>query len=102
MLTELCRDQYCLVVDADELFVFDTRKYASLIELINSMEAVGANVVPANLVDMYPRQVDDLYTRGADFLSHSPYFDELNSDFYEETVPLYKMLIKAGGEETRV
>jgi hypothetical protein len=103
VMRELCRDQYCLVVDADELFIFDRRRYRSLSELINSMEANGANAVPANLVDMYPREVNNSYVRGANFLSHSPYFDDLNSDYYKDWGPIYSRFAhKVGGVRKRV
>jgi hypothetical protein len=103
VMKDLARDQYCLVADADELLVFDTRIYDSLDALIDSMESIGANVLPANLVDMYPRETDELYVRGADFLSHSTYFDEFNSDYYENRSTIYGGFShKVGGVRKRV
>lgn len=85
LLNRHCRDQYCLVVDADELFVFDTRVFSTLSELIVAMETIGANAVPSYVVDMYPYGIDGKeYCSGADFRSHSYYFDDLNGLYYRE------------------
>jgi len=89
LLKEHCHGQYCFTVDVDELFMFDTRQYASLQQLINTMELVEANVIPTTLLDMYPREINDDYHAGSEFLEHSPYFDAFESPYYEERGQIY-------------
>lgn len=103
LLQEHCRDQYCLVVDADELFAFDTRRYSSLSDLVEAMEGANANALATNLVDMYPREIGELYVRGADFRDHSPYFDDLNPKYFGQHRPIYGTFFhKVGGMRKRV
>jgi len=103
LLEEHCLDQYCFTVDVDELFVFDTAKYPSLQHLVKSMESSGANVVPATLLDMYPRETNNDYCSGQDFLGHSRYFDDPDSSYYEEWGPIYGSFHhKVGGVRKRV
>ena len=89
VLHEHCKNQYCLVVDVDELFSCDWRKYGSLLGLIECMEEGGANVAPAFLLDMYPEQINDGYRSGDNFIEHSPYFDRCGSPYYEKAGTIY-------------
>jgi hypothetical protein len=66
------------------------------------MESSGSNVVPASLLDMYPEKVNDNYQKGAAFLSHSPYFDDLNETHYEVWHELYETFVfRVGGVRRR-
>lgn len=103
LLKKHCLGQYCFTVDVDELFIFDTRKYISLQQLTNAMELAGANVIATTLLDMYPKETNDDYFAGKDFLEHSPYFDRFNSSFYQERGQIYgKFPYKHGGVRKRV
>lgn len=103
LLQAHCSGQYCFTVDVDELFLFDSRKYRTVLDLINDMEASGKNAVPVTLLDMYPKSTNDSYTRGRDFLEHSPYFDDFNETYYEDRGPVYeKFRFKVGGVRQRV
>ncbi len=103
ILEQYCVDQYCFTVDVDELFLFDSRKYQNLHDLIDDMESSGKNVVPVTLLDMYPERTNDSYQRGAEFLSHSPFFDDLNETYYEEREMIYEAFtFKVGGVRKRV
>jgi len=103
LLKKHCIGQYCFTVDADELFVFDTERFTSLNEIIHEMEASGTNAVPATLLDMYPKQINDNYQGGSNFLAHSPFFDELNEEYYEERAVAYKTFaFKLGGVRKRI
>jgi hypothetical protein len=69
--------RWCLVVDADELFVYpqsETRPLASLCQILSS---ANANALPCVMIDMYPecdvRQAH--YAAGQSFLVASPCFD---------------------------
>lgn len=67
------------------------------------MESKGINAVPVTLLDMYPKKTNDSYEKGRDFLSHSPYFDDLNEAYYEEWGAIYETFIhKVGGVRKRV
>ena len=103
LLEKHCRDQYCFTVDVDELFVLDSSRYESLRSLVDEMEASGSNVVPVTLLDMYPKETNDSYQKGSDFLSHSPFFDDFNATYYEERGSIYgKYSHKVGGVRKRV
>ena len=103
LLQAHCQGQYCFTVDIDELFMVDIKKYQSLSHLVDEMETVNSNVVPVTLLDMYPKKTNDNYLRGQNFLDHSPYFDDLNTTYYEERAPIYKNFVhKVGGVRKRV
>jgi hypothetical protein len=103
LLKEHCIDQCCFTVDVDELFLFNTEKYASLNDLIDEMEATGANAVPVTLLDMYPKKTNDGYKKGNSFLAHSSYFDDINETYYEERGKVYKSFVfKLGGVRQRI
>jgi len=103
VLQEQCQNQYCLVVDADELFIFDSRKHTSLSMLVDEMEAADANVLATNLLDMYPRRLGEPYVPGADFRIHSPYFDRWNTVYYSEHHRIYdRSFHKVGGMRQRI
>jgi hypothetical protein len=52
---------------------------------------------------MYPKRTNDDYTRGEEFLGHSPFFDEYNEVFYENRGPVYDTFsFKVGGLRQRV
>jgi len=103
ILKKYCVDHYCFTVDIDELFLFDSRKYQTLHDLIDDMESSGSNTVPVTLLDMYPKRTNDSYRRGKEFLSHSQYFDDLNETFYEERGEVYETFaFKVGGVRRRV
>jgi hypothetical protein len=103
LLETHCTGQFCFTVDVDELFLLDTRKFASLNQLAQSMIASNSNVIPATLLDMYPSETNDDYVAGGDFLQHSRYFDEFNSDYYEEWGTIYDSFShKVGGVRKRV
>jgi len=103
LLQKHCRGHYCFTVDIDELFLVDSRKCQTFHHMVDDMESVNANVVPVTLLDMYPKKTNDDYQRGQDFLSHSPYFDDLNTTYYEEWGSIYeKFAHKVGGVRKRV
>jgi hypothetical protein len=102
LLQEHCINQYCFTVDVDELFLFDSRKFPTLHTLIADMESSGSNAVPATLLDMYPEKTHDNYRQGSPFLSHSPFFDDLNETWYEVWHQLYDTFIfRVGGVRKR-
>jgi hypothetical protein len=83
--------------------MFDSRRYGTLHDLIDDMEIHEANAVPVTLLDMYPKQTNNSYVRGSDFLIHSPYFDDLNSEYYESTKSIYEIFRhRIGGVRKRV
>jgi len=103
ILEKYCIDHYCFTVDVDELFLFDSRKYQTLHDLIDDMESSGTNVVPVTLLDMYPERTNDSYQKGTEFLRHSPFFDDLSDAYYEERGAIYGSFVhKVGGVRKRV
>lgn len=103
LLERHCTGHFCFTVDVDEIFLLDTSRYETLYQLVDDMELEGANVVPTTLLDMYPKETNDNYKRGQNFLSHSPFFDDLNVEYYEERGPIYGTFVhKVGGVRKRV
>lgn len=102
LLDKHCVDQYCLTVDVDELFSFDTEKVSDLNQLIDSMESSGCNVVSTTLLDMYPKEINDDYKKGMSFLTHSSYFDTLNPVFYRPGTYYGVRVHNVGGVRERV
>jgi len=90
LLDKFCVNQYCLVVDVDELFTFDLNQYVNIQELIQVMENTDCNVIGATLLDMYPKVLNNDYKPGDKFIDHSAYFDAWNEDFYTVKKKLYK------------
>ncbi len=102
-LQKYCIGHYCLTVDADELFVFDSRKFSSIYDLIAKMERQGANCVGATLIDMYPKILNDDYRQGDSLLKHSSYFDGWNTTYYNNKAILYeKFFWRTGGMRARI
>ena len=103
LLQEHCVGQFCFTVDVDELFWFDSRKYATLHNLVSAMELSGHNAVPSVLLDMYPEKTNNHYRRGQDFLTHSPFFDKFNETHYEIRATLYQTFyFLVGGVRNRL
>lgn len=103
LLEEFCTGQYCMVVDVDELFFLDSRKYLTLHDLVDRMELSQSNAVPVTLLDMYPERTNDSYQNGTSFLDHSPFFDDLNETYYQERGEVYRTFaFKVGGIRQRI
>ena len=80
MLDKYCKNKWSVVVDSDEIIYVD-----NLSELKNNMIKTNTNVCNFYLLDMYPKNYDNEYKKGKDFLSHSNYYDkesDINKDFY--------------------
>lgn len=103
LLEKHCVNQYCFVVDADELFYFDRNKFNNLQQLVSNMEYQNCNVAPVTLLDMYPNKTNDDYEKGGIFLDHSPFFDQYNTTYYKNVSTLYTSFVhKIGGVRERV
>lgn len=75
-------DQYgvgywCLVVDADEIFIYPYCERVNLRLLCNFLDKEGKSTIENLLVDMYPkgRIEESIYKMGDSLMKHSPYFD---------------------------
>ncbi len=69
ILANHCLDKWVLLADIDELLVFDGSEDRSLANLVEGIEAQGANAVCTYMIDMYP--FGDL--GDADFEKSSPF-----------------------------
>lgn len=70
---------WCLVIDADEIFVFPHSEDTSLKEFCTFLDKEGSDVVYSFLLDMYPKgNVADAVCQGDDksFMEIAPYFDK--------------------------
>lgn len=103
LLQKFCNNSYCFVVDIDELFYFDRKQFKDIDDVIFQMELENANVIAATLLDMYPKETNNGYRKGSDFLSHSPYFDKYNETYYHDNSVIYeKFRHQTGGVRERV
>ena len=70
-------ESWCVVVDADELLVYDGAEHECLPAFCARLEAEGAGAMAAMMLDMYPRgtAIATDYKPGRPFLEACPYFD---------------------------
>lgn len=86
LINEL-RDQWCLVVDIDELLIL--KNSMTLSDLAQQMEETDSNILQTVLIDFYPKTFEseklNHYSKGENFLSHSNYFHRFteNSIFHK-------------------
>ena len=68
---------WCLIVDADELLMYDRCERRDIPSLCRDLDLRGKRVLTALLLDMYADRsiADTRYTPGQDFLEVCPYFD---------------------------
>jgi hypothetical protein len=78
--------QWCLAVDADELFVYPGVEHRGLRELCAALDRAGATCYPALMLDMYGdgRLSEATYRPGQDPLEVFPYFDRA---YYRLRIP---------------
>jgi hypothetical protein len=58
VINSLCRGQWCLCVDIDELFEFPRQNRIGLDGLLRYMSLNGFTAAIAHMLDMYPRMID--------------------------------------------
>lgn len=77
MIAQHGEGNWCLFIDADELFVFPYCEQIGLKAFCRFLEAAGHDAVFAIMVDMYAAGsvADAVYTKGASFIDTCPYFD---------------------------
>jgi hypothetical protein len=70
-------DHWCVVVDADELLVYDQAETVTLPAFCAMLEAEGTEALPAMMLDMYPRgtAIAADYEPGCPFLEACPFLD---------------------------
>lgn len=81
LLDELADDRWCIVVDADEHFVWQQCASKSILRLVNELDHNDFDALPCAMVDMYK----DSTVRGQKFMGSSlfeeyPYFDDPRKD----------------------
>lgn len=78
--------QWCLVLDADELFVYPGFEHRGIRALCEELDRAGATCYPALMLDMYGtgRLSEARYAPGQDPLEVFPFFD---ADFYRLRIP---------------
>lgn len=97
--------QWCLIVDADELFYYPECERRNLRSLCSSLEKRGKRAFNAVLLDMYSDKPvrDTLYMPGQSFIEVCPYFDRT---FFHRRVegggPYKNQTVYLGGTRQRV
>jgi glycosyltransferase involved in cell wall biosynthesis len=97
--------QWCLIVDADELFYYPECERRDLRSLCSSLESQGKRAFNAVLLDMYSDKPvrDTLYVAGQNFLDVCAYFDRR---FFHRRVeragPYKNQTVYLGGARQRV
>ncbi len=96
---------WCLIVDADELLVYDGCEQTSIPALCRDLDDKGKSVFSAVLLDMYSdRAVEDThYAPCQAFLNVCPYFDRVFYHArYEDAGPYHNQACYVGGMRQRV
>ena len=77
LLSEYGEDQWCLIVDADELLVYPNSESTPLAALCQSLDRTNANAMPCIMIDMYPEgSIEKVkYREEQSFIDASPFFD---------------------------
>ncbi len=96
LLKQYCKNQYCFVVDIDELFYLDTDEFKNIYDLIADMKLNDNNVIQTLLLDMYPKKINNNYKKGDSFLEHNHFFDQYNIEYYKNKTCL------VGGVRNRI
>jgi len=93
---------WCLVIDADEMFIFPSCETRKLNSFVNYLEALGLQSVLSIVIDMYSQAPikEALYKSGEPFLGTCQYFDANTYRAYE--VPAYPPVQVYGGPRERV
>jgi glycosyltransferase involved in cell wall biosynthesis len=97
---------WCLVVDADEIFIYPNYEKVSIKRLCNFLDNSNATAVDCMLLDMYSNKPVNqvLYKKGENFLLQCPYFDP--SGYWIESLNWDRDVdnneIKRGGPRFRV
>lgn len=105
LLRSYAQDNWCLIVDIDELFCFVDYERRSLVELCADLDDKQKKAVNAILLDMYSEQsVEEVrYTEGQDFRKLCPYFDrQFYHTKYENAGPYNNQTLYFGGVRQRV
>lgn len=105
LLGKYGKGHWCLVVDADEIFIYPHYEKVSLRDLCNFLDKEGSTAMSSMLLDMYSdKQIKQTeYKKGEDPLSAFPYFDR--DTHYRATilVPRYgNISLCVGGMRERV
>ena len=74
VLDTYCKNRWCAILDADELIYVENLRY-----LIQQLNEEQANMCVFYLLDMYPKDTDQVYRKGEPFLQHSNYYDKESS-----------------------
>mgnify|MGYP001294429109 CR=1 FL=1 len=110
LLEKYGRNYWCLVVDADEIFIYPHYEELSLPKLCEYMEKNKQTAILNILVDMYPKGSiqSSNYQAGEDLIRKSPYFDPYSYDIYidrgrnRKTGKRFERQLFRGGTRKRV
>ena len=97
--------RWCLIVDADEIFVYPDCENKSLVRLCRDLDWENKKVMTALLLDMYSDKPVSatLYETGRDFLEFCPYFDrQFYHRKYDFAGPFRNSTFYFGGVRQRV
>jgi len=97
--------RWCLIVDADEIFVYPDCENRSLVQLCRNLDRKNKKVMTALLLDMYSDKPVSAthYESGKDFLESCPYFDrQFYHRKYEFVGPFRNSTFYFGGVRQRV
>lgn len=84
LLNEYGAGHWCVIVDADELLVYQDYEKEKLSVLCGRLWSNGFDAFHCMLIDMYPANSRDAkaYSAGQSFLKFSPFFDRKGYRFY--------------------
>ena len=105
LLRRYGQEQWCLIVDADELLYYPDCERKSLTRLCWELDARAKRAFSAVLLDMYSDRAvrDTHYARGQSFLDVCPYFDrQFYHATYENAGPYRNQVGYVGGARQRM
>nr|WP_246624669.1 glycosyltransferase family 2 protein [Oceanobacter mangrovi] len=108
LCSHYCVGKWTLLIDSDELFVFDDFENRSIGDLVSQLEMSGANAVLSPMVDFYPKGHLDAAVLPQDessFFDVCDYFDDISTMRIQglpEYGPFSNSMVFSGGMRERI
>lgn len=97
--------RWCLLVDADELFVYPDSEHVGIVELCASLDAEGASAMRSLMLDFYSDRplAETRYQPGTPFVEACPFFDHTPAhEIHPFDGPRFNITNYGGGMRARV
>lgn len=110
LLERYGKDHWCVVIDADEIFIYPHYEEVPLRKLCEYLDSKNQTAIQNILVDMYPKGSiqSSEYQPGEDLIEKSPFFDPYSYEVYQDwgrnkkTGKRFRRQLYRGGTRKRV